>query len=107
MIEIIEALKAAISKPIIPMQSTTANACIVYRWYQISSLAYKLEIDVKEKTFAEAEQTAALVVSTLNDFGDSHKIESISSIELNGGGDLIDNETKLIERILYFDVVMK
>ena len=107
MIKIIEALETAMpNKKIIPTQSKNSDPCIIYKWYQVSFLQYRLELRIIEKTFSECEAVAKTIMNTINDFGDANKIENISSIELNGGGDLIDNSTNTTQRLMYFDVIM-
>ena len=93
-------------KPI-PLKTTKAEKCIVYKFWQTAAYTYRLELRVIDFTMAEAEATAAAITKNICNFGDSNKISGIPSIVLNGGGILEDIETNTIQRLLYFDLIIK
>lgn len=93
-------------KPI-PLKTTEAEKCIVYKFWQTAAYTYRLELRVIDFTLAGAEATSAAIIKAICDFGDSNKIDRIPSIVLNGGGVLEDTETNTIQRLLYFDLIMK
>lgn len=103
---IVQALNA-LNIPVVPIETDKAQTCLVYQWYQTSFFNYRLELRLIASSFKEAEQLAPQVMDILNDFGDNNKIEGIASIDLNGGGSMKDYENNTIQRLFYFDVIMK
>lgn len=93
-------------KPL-PLKTTKAEKCIVYKFWQTAAYTYRLEIRVIDFTLGGAEATSAAIIKSICNFGDSNKIDRIPSIVLNGGGILEDTETNTIQRLLYFDLIMK
>lgn len=91
----------------IPLKTTKAEKCIVYKFWQTAAYTYRLELRVIDFTLAGAESTSAAIIKAIGNFGDSNKISGIPSIVLNGGGILEDTETDTIQRLLYFDVIIK
>ena len=105
--EILDLLENATSINPIPLYIKTVQNSIVYKYYQVSTFRYKLEVRVIGLSYADAERIAAAAVKALNDRGDNNQIPTISSIVLNGGGELVDYQTNTYQRLLYFDVVTK
>lgn len=93
-------------KPI-PLQTKEVKKCVVYKFWQTAPYTHRLELRVIDFTLEGAEGTAAAIIKGISNFGDSNKISGIPSIGLNGGGVLQDNETNTVQRLLYFDVIIK
>ena len=93
-------------KPL-PLKTDKAEKCIVYKFWQSSAYTYRLEIRVIDFTLAGAEATSAAIIKGICNFGDTNKIQGIPSIVLNGGGVLEDENTNTIQRLLYFDLIIK
>lgn len=91
----------------IPLKTTKAEKCIVYKFWQTAAYTYRLELRIIDFSMAGSEETASAIIKNICNFGDSNKITGISSIVLNGGGILEDIETNTIQRILYFDLIIK
>lgn len=93
-------------KPI-PLQTTEVKKCVIYKFWQTAAFTYRLELRIMDFTLEGAESTSAAIIKGISDFGDSNKVDGIPSIVLNGGGVLQDNETNTVQRLLYFDVIIK
>lgn len=91
----------------IPLKTTKAEKCIVYKFWQTAAYTYRLELRIIDFSIGGAEETAAAIIKNICNLGDSNKINGIPSIVLNGGGILEDIETNTIQRILYFDLIIK
>lgn len=93
-------------KPL-PLKTDKAEKCIVYKFWQSSAYTYRLELRVIDFTLGGAEATSAAIIKQMCNFGDTNRIEGIPSIELNGGGVLEDENTNTVQRLLYFDIIIK
>lgn len=93
-------------KPL-PLKTDKAEKCLVYKFWQSAAYTYRLELRVIDFTLAGAEATAAAIIKSVCNFGDTNKIQGIPSIVLNGGGVLEDENTNTIQRLLYFDLIIK
>lgn len=107
MIDLINAIGTASGVSVKPFDTDTVETCITYRYWQTSRFNWRLELRIIGFTLAEVEDIAKDVLDGINDFGDTAKIEGFASVELNGGGILKDYATNTIQKLLYFDVVMK
>ena len=93
-------------KPL-PLKTDKAEKCLVYKFWQSAAYTYRLELRVIDFTLAGAEAASAAIIKGICNFGDTNKIQGIPSIVLNGGGVLEDENTNTIQRLLYFDLIIK
>lgn len=107
MLRVINEIEKATGIKPIPLQTTKAEKCIIYRFWQTAAFSHRLELRVVAFNLAEAETLAASIITAISNVGDSNKIAGVPSVVLNGGGVLADNETKTVHRLLYFDITIK
>lgn len=109
-IKILTDAMSALSVPVIPLSADITDDSISYRFYTTSHDGVKeqirLEIRINTKKISRAEEIKTLLLSTLVTKGDEPR-NGYLSCEVNGGGQLIDEETGLVQTIVYFTISRK
>lgn len=109
--EIIAKLKESTNLPVKPFGTKEIENCIVYTYNPSSDNGAlsqsRLELRLITKDIETAETYKKLIINTLVTVGDEQKIDGIYQCNLNGGGQLRDDNTKTIHTLLYFDILTR
>lgn len=108
--QVIQALTTALSVPVVPLSANNVDDCVIYRFYStLDNGAVKqirLELRLNTHTIAASEDIKKTICQTLVTVGDEGK-NGYNSCQVNGGGQLRDEETGLITTIMYFTIITK
>lgn len=107
---VIQALTNALNIPVLPLESSSKDECAVYRFYTAIDTGavqqIRFELRLNTKSLMRAEELKKIVSATLLTIGDQEKL-GYNSCQLNGGGQLKDIETDMIQTIMYFTIIKK
>lgn len=106
---IVSALKGATNLKVYPFYTEKLEECIVYEWTPQADDGAKtqgrLTVRIKSLSLARIESIGQTVKETLLSFGDEQM--NGAYVKHNGGGMLLDADTRFIDAILYFDFTYK
>lgn len=109
--ELIQLIEVASGLSVIPFQTEKIEPCVIYKYYPQSDdgavTQYRLELRVIAFSLGEAEEISNRIRKAIITIGDSKKIDSILSCNLNGGGVLKDNGTNTTHKIMYFNMIVR
>ena len=108
--QIIRALEEATGLEVKPFGNDSLTDCICYRWVPQSDsgcvAVYQLEIRIITKLLSTSLDVRKQVLDTLVTVGDQPKL-GYNMCYLNGGGQLYDDNTKMIHTLMYLYITMK
>ncbi len=94
--QIISVIENISGLPVIPLQSDKLQEQIIYTPTPISDDGvvnqYQLKLNIITTTLAKADEKDIAIRNALIDTGDKPKINSAITINLNGGGTLVNGE---------------
>lgn len=111
---ILNALETPLTILDLPLKAIETNRvedCVCYTFYNEDDNGRvrqdRLELRIIATALDTLYDAEAAIKDTLVSVGDIGKISGIQSIEANGGGLLIDNETKTVQLHMFFTIISK
>lgn len=108
MIRVINAIKQAVSIPIVPLEAENTGEQVIYNITPISDngilKANRLQLNIVAKNLAYAEMYDTAIRKAILNIGDSCPVDGINSITVNGGGTLTSEAG--VHRIVYYNVII-
>ena len=106
--EILKNIKNATGIDAVPAQAELTEdfqEAIVYKQWDTAAHRLHLQIRIIAKRYSRTQELAHSLILALVDFGDYCPIEGFTSCLLNGGGELVDNNTQTYHKLLYLNLV--
>ena len=106
--KILELIETATGIKPVPLQAELKDGfqeAIVYKQWDTAAHNQHAEFRVIAKKYYRAQEISSQLILAIVDFGDYCPIQGYTSCLLNGGGELVDNNTHTYHKLMYFNLV--